>query len=226
MKKEKAIVLLSGGIDSSTTLYYALNKGLEPFCLIFDYNQRHRKEVLSARKIAHYAGVGYKIIKIMLPQGKSVLLDKSKKIPQGRLRRSSIPATYVPARNTIFLSYALCYAETISANYILIGANAVDFSGYPDCRPAFYKAFQLVAEKGTKAGSQGKKIKILTPLINLRKKDIIKMGIKLGVPYELTWSCYRGGKYPCGQCDSCLLREKGFREAGREDPLWKKKKLK
>ncbi|HDM08626.1 MAG TPA: 7-cyano-7-deazaguanine synthase, partial [Candidatus Omnitrophica bacterium] len=132
------------------------------------------------------------------------------------------PSTYVPARNIIFLSYALSYAESISASEIFIGANAVDYSGYPDCRPQFIRAFQKMALVGTKAGVEGKGIKISAPLIKMKKSEIIKLGAKLGVPYEYTWSCYRGGKIPCGRCDSCILRKKGFKEAGLEDPLWKR----
>lgn len=220
--KPKAVVLLSGGIDSSTTLYYALNKGYRPQCLIFDYGQRHRKEVNSAKKIAELAGVGYLVLRLSFPWGGSALLDKNVRIPRGREKRKTIPPTYVPARNIIFLSYALSYAEAISACEIFIGANAIDYSGYPDCRPEFVNAFQKMANLGTKTGVEGKGIKISAPLINMRKSEIIKMGVKLGVPYEYTWSCYQGGKMPCGRCDSCILRKKGFEGAGLEDPLWKR----
>jgi 7-cyano-7-deazaguanine synthase len=220
--KPKAVVLLSGGIDSSTTLYYALNKGYRPQALIFDYGQRHRKEINSAKKVAELARVGYLVLKLSFPWGGSALLDKDVSIPRGREKRKTIPPTYVPARNIIFLSYALSYAEAISAREIFIGANAIDYSGYPDCRPEFINAFQKMANLGTKTGVEGKGIKISAPLIKMRKSEIIKMGVKLGVPYEYTWSCYRGGKIPCGRCDSCILRTKGFEEAGLEDPLWKK----
>jgi len=220
--KPKAVVLLSGGIDSSTTLYYALNKGYLCRVLVFNYSQRHVREINSAKKIASLAGVDYLVLKLNFPWRGSALLDKNAKIPLGKEDRKEIPSTYVPARNIIFLSYALSYAESISASEIFIGANAVDYSGYPDCRPQFIKAFQKMALVGTKAGVEGKGIKISAPLIKMKKSEIIKLGAKLGVPYEYTWSCYRGGKISCGRCDSCILRKKGFKEAGLEDPLWKK----
>ena len=201
----KAVVLLSGGLDSTTTLYYAKDHGYECFALIFNYGQRHRKEVIRASRISRLSGTPYQIIKIKLPWKGSSLLDKNLKVPEKR-KLSGIPSTYVPARNTIFLSFALSYAEAIGAKAIFIGANAIDFSGYPDCRPSFYKAFQKVIKEGTKA----KKIKILTPLIDLSKAQIIRLGMKLGAPLDLTWSCYQGGSKPCGVCDSCRLRQKGF----------------
>lgn len=209
MKKRKAIVLLSGGLDSTTTLYYAKDRGYQCFALIFDYDQRHKKEIRAAVKVAKRARVPYKIIKISLPWKGSALLDKKIKVPARRTLKG-IPSTYVPARNTIFLSFALSYAEAIGASTIFIGANAIDFSGYPDCRPDFIKAFQEVVRCGTKKC----KIKIKTPLINLTKAQIIKLGNRLGAPLEMTWSCYKGGKKPCGVCDSCKLRAKGFAEAG------------
>jgi 7-cyano-7-deazaguanine synthase len=202
---KKAIVLLSGGIDSTTTLYYAKSKGYNCHALIFDYGQRHRRELRSAVAVAKRAKVPYQIIKISLPWKGSSLLDKKIKVPVRR-KMKGIPSTYVPARNTIFLSFALSCAEAIGAQTIFIGANAIDFSGYPDCRPEFYKAFQKVIKKGTKK----KKIKVLTPLINMTKAQIIKLGMKLKAPLNITWSCYKGGKRPCGVCDSCKLREKGF----------------
>jgi len=202
---KKAIILLSGGLDSSTTLYYAKNKGYDCHALIFDYGQRHKREISSAVVQAKRLKVPYEIIKIKLPWKGSSLLDKKAKVPTNR-KMKGIPSTYVPARNTIFLSFALSYAEAIGARVIFIGANAIDFSGYPDCRPKFYEAFQKVIKEGTKA----QKIKVLTPLIDLSKAEIIKLAIKLKVPLDLTWSCYMGGKKPCGICDSCKLREKGF----------------
>ena len=201
----KAIILLSGGLDSSATLYWAQEHGYECHALIFDYGQRHKKELKSAVKIAKCAKVSYQIIKISLPWKGSSLLDKNKKIPV-RKDLKGIPSTYVPARNTIFLSFATSYAEAIGAQAILIGANAIDFSGYPDCRPPYYRAFQRVIETGTKIG----KIKIVTPLIHKTKAQIVELALKLKVPVELTWSCYEGGKKPCGKCDSCKLRKKGF----------------
>ncbi|MGB9613246.1 MAG: 7-cyano-7-deazaguanine synthase QueC [Candidatus Margulisiibacteriota bacterium] len=205
MKQKKAIVLLSGGIDSTTTLYYAKNKGFDCYALTFDYGQRHRKEIIQAKKICQRANISYRLLRIKLPWKGSSLLDRRLKIPVHR-KLVGVPSTYVPARNLIFLSYALSYAEALGAQAIFIGANAVDFSGYPDCRPEFYRAFDQVVKTGTKA----KNIKIFTPLINLSKAQIIKLAMKLKVPLELTWSCYQGGKHPCGVCDACKIREKAF----------------
>ncbi len=207
----KCVVLLSGGLDSTTTLYYAKNKGFKCHALIFDYGQRHKKEIKVAVRIAKQAKVPYQILKIKLPWKGSSLLNINIKLPITRSYKSigkKIPSTYVPARNTIFLSFALSYAEAIGACAIFIGANALDFSGYPDCRPVYYRAFQKVIRKGVKSN----KIRIITPLINLAKSQIIKLGRKLGAPLERTWSCYKGGRVPCGVCDSCRLRQKGFDE--------------
>ena len=214
---KSAVILLSGGLDSATTLYVAKKSGFKCFCLVFDYGQRHKKEINCAKKIAQKSGCSYKILKIDLPWGGSALLDKKIKVPTAKGK--NIPVTYVPARNTIFLSFALSYAEAIGADAIFIGANAVDFSGYPDCRPKYYTAFQKLGKIGTKKGVEGKSIKIFTPLINKTKAEIIKLGIKLGVPYRFTWSCYKGGRFPCGKCDSCIFRAKGFKEANLNDPL-------
>lgn len=220
---KKAVVLLSGGLDSSTTLYFAREKCYLCFCLVFDYGQRHKKEINSAKKIAQAAGCPWQVIKIALPWKGSSLLDEKLRIPElkatQRTQGNSIPSTYVPGRNIIFLSFALSYAEAIGAAAIFIGANAIDYSGYPDCRPEFYQAFVHAARLGTKAGVEGSPIKILTPLITKTKARIIKLGMRLAVPYELTWSCYKGGKVPCGQCDSCIFRAKGFQEASIIDPL-------
>ncbi len=209
MAKSKAIILLSGGIDSTTTLFYAKKQEYKCHALIFDYGQRHKKELESAVAVAKRAKVPYQIIKISLPWKGSSLLDKKLKVPV-RKSLKGIPSTYVPGRNTIFLSFALSHAEAIGAEAIFIGANAIDFSGYPDCRPAFYTAFQKVIKEGTKK----KKIKVLTPLINMTKAQIIALGLKLKAPLEITWSCYKGGRKPCGVCDSCRLRQKGFRALG------------
>ncbi len=213
MARKKAVILLSGGLDSTTTLYYAKAKGYDCFCLMFDYGQRHKKELRAAVKLAKLNKCRYTIVKIALPWSKSALTDLAVKIPKntGKIGKN-IPVTYVPARNTIFFSFAASYAESIGAKRIFIGANALDYSGYPDCRPKYIKAYEKAVNLGTKSGVTGKKIRIETPLIALTKAEIIKLGRKLGVPYQLTWSCYRGEKLPCGTCESCLLRNKGFKE--------------
>ncbi len=221
LKKKKAIVLLSGGLDSTTCLYWAKRQGFDCHCLIFDYGQRHKKEIQQAVKIAKTAKSPYQIVKISFPWKGSSLLDKALPVPRmthDARRTTAIPSTYVPARNTIFLSFALSFAEAIKAQAIVIGANALDYSGYPDCRPTYFQAMQKMANLATKAGVEGKKIKILTPLLHKTKAQIIRLGKSLKVPYHLTWSCYRGGAKPCGTCDSCLLRAKGFREAKIADP--------
>jgi 7-cyano-7-deazaguanine synthase len=219
---KQAIVLLSGGIDSATTLYIAIDRGYKCHCLIFDYHQRHKKEIIQAEKIAKKARCDYKVIKISFPWQGSSLLDKRKQLPTDRNiddMAKQIPSTYVPLRNTIFISIAAGWAETIEADSIFIGANAIDFSGYPDCRPAYFEIFNRLLREGTKSGVEARPIKIETPLIDKRKSEIIKIGISLMVPYKLTWSCYEGGRRPCLKCDSCLLRKKGFDEAGLIDPL-------
>jgi 7-cyano-7-deazaguanine synthase len=215
---KKAVVLLSGGLDSAVTLYFARKHGFKCFCIIFDYGQRHSREIDSAKKIASAASYPYKIIKFKLAWGGSSLLDKKSKIPHSKDRLNSIPSTYVPARNIIFLSLALSYAEAIKAEAIFIGAHSQDYSGYPDCRPAFYKAFAKIINVGTKAGVEGKAVKVFTPLINKTKAEIIRLGEGLSVPFQFSWSCYQGGRRPCGKCDSCYFRAKGFKEAGIEDP--------
>lgn len=211
----KAVVLLSGGLDSSTVLYYAKAKGYQTHCLIFDYGQRHRKEILAAKKIAALSKSPFHVVTISLPWKGSALLDSKIKLPKGRvLDAKEIPVTYVPARNIIFLSFAASFAEAIAAKYIFIGANAVDYSGYPDCRPEFIKSYQEMLSRGLKTGVQGRMIKVQTPLIHLSKARIIRLADKLHVPLELTWSCYQGEPKPCGVCDSCRLREGGFVDAG------------
>ncbi|HBR14239.1 MAG TPA: 7-cyano-7-deazaguanine synthase QueC [Candidatus Omnitrophica bacterium] len=216
---KKAVVLLSGGLDSATILHYARHKGFAPFCLIFAYGQRHGREIKQAQEIARYTKCPYHLIKIAFPWKGSSLLDKRIHLPERQtIDPKEIPSTYVPARNIIFLSVAASYAEAIGAKAIFIGANAVDYSGYPDCRPEFFKAFEKSLAKGLKAGVEGRPIKIYTPLIHKTKAQIIKLGFKLHVPYHLTWSCYRGGKRPCGKCDSCVLRRRGFEAAGAVDP--------
>ena len=214
---KKAIILLSGGLDSATTLYFAKHKGFDCSCLIFDYGQRHKREIKSAKKIAKKTGCPYTVLRIDLPWKGSALLDKNVTVPNKRT--SKIPSTYVPARNIIFLSFALSFAESKGASAIFIGAHAQDYSGYPDCRPEFFRAFEKVIRVGSKAGVEGRGIKIETPLINKNKAEIIKLGAKLKVHFELTWSCYRGGSVACGKCDSCFYRAKGFSEANIRDTL-------
>jgi len=218
---KQAVVLLSGGLDSATTLFYAKALKYRVHALIFDYGQRHRKEIECAKRIAKALCCGYRIVRISFPWKGSALLDKTIPVPQKRNldNKKEIPATYVPARNIIFLSFAASYAEAVGAQTIFIGANARDYSGYPDCRPEFFKAFARALHKGSKSGVSGKRIAIETPLVYKTKREIIKLGFKLKVPYELTWSCYQGGKTPCRMCDSCRLRAKGFKEIGKKDPL-------
>lgn len=220
MGKQKSVALLSGGLDSATTLAIALDEGYDVYALSFDYGQKHKKELEAAEKIAEHYRINHKIVKVDLSWAKSALTDKKIKIPEKRKNiGEDIPVTYVPARNMIMLSFALAYAETINADAVFIGANAIDYSGYPDCRPEFYKAFQKAAGFGTKKGAESKPIQIKYPLINMTKSKIIKKGMSLEVPYHLTWSCYKGKKKACGKCDSCMLRLKGFKEAGVRDPI-------
>ena len=224
----KAVCLLSGGLDSTTVLYYALHKGYRPAALTLHYGQLHHKEIDFAKRIASRLGIAHFIIPISLPWGGSSLIDKSIPLPKNRLptsevgnRLMKIPSTYVPFRNSIFLSFAVSAAEALKADRVFIGANALDYSGYPDCRPEYFRAFEKTIAAGTKAGVEGKRIKIEAPLLRMSKKQIVLLGRKLGVPFEKTWSCYQGGKNPCGVCDSCQLRAKGFQEAGVNDSLMK-----
>ncbi|RJO65359.1 MAG: 7-cyano-7-deazaguanine synthase QueC [Candidatus Omnitrophota bacterium] len=217
--KRKAVVLLSGGLDSATTLYAAKKNGFCCFCLSFDYGQRHRRELRAARAVAKAARCQQRVLKIQFPWKGSALLDAFSSLPHPGKDKTDIPVTYVPARNIIFLSFALSYAETIGAEAIFIGAHAQDYSGYPDCRPEFYASFKNVVQTGTKAGVKGRRILIRTPLLRKTKSEIVRLGSALKVPFALTWSCYRGGSKPCGNCDSCYYRAKGFKEAGIKDPL-------
>ena len=220
----KAVVLLSGGIDSTTTLAIARDEGLACYALSFDYNQRHRVELEAAANDAKALGViDHRVVKIDLRAfGGSALTDDID-VPKDRppeVMNEGIPITYVPARNTIFLSFALAYAEVLSSTDIFIGVNAIDYSGYPDCRPQYIKAFETMSNLATKMGVEGRRITIHTPLIDLTKAQIIKRGIDLGVDYSLTFSCYdpESDDRPCGHCDSCLLRADGFRQVGVADP--------
>ncbi len=219
----RAVVLLSGGVDSTTTLAVAMADGYDCYALTFNYHQRHKREIEAARRVAEQMGVKrHLIINFDMREiGGSALTDKTIEIPKDH-HGEGIPATYVPARNTIFLSFALAWAEVLYAGDIFIGANAVDFSGYPDCRPEYLKAFEEMANLATKASVEGGlRFRIRAPLLYLTKAEIIKKGIELGVDYSLTWSCYDPTPegLPCQKCDSCLFRQKGFREAGVEDPL-------
>ncbi len=216
---KKAVVLLSGGLDSATTLAYAVSKGYECQAITFDYGQRHKVEIKAAKKVAKALGAArHLVIKIDLRKFGGSALTSEMPVPKGRSAKKigeGIPATYVPARNTVFLSLALALAEAAGAHDIFIGVNALDYSGYPDCRPEFIRAFERTANLGTKAGVEGEKFKIHAPLIKMTKAEIVKLGRKLGVDFEMTHSCYDPGPdgAPCGKCDSCLLREKGFKEA-------------
>ncbi len=215
---KKAVVLLSGGLDSSTTLYYAVAQGHDCRCLIFDYGQKHKKEIIQAKALARRAACRSVCVKINLPWKGSALLDNKISIPCNRaLKTRGIPVTYVPGRNIIFLSFAASYAEAIGAKIIFIGANAVDYSGYPDCRPEFIRSYQAMLGRGLKTSLEGKSIKVVTPLIHLSKARIVKLAVKLKVPLHLTWSCYNGGSKPCGVCDRCRLRAQGFAQAKIQD---------
>ena len=218
----KAVILLSGGLDSTVCMACAKEAGYELYPISFDYHQRHNIELESAKKVAAFYQVAKHIVieTNMNVIGGSALTDTSIDVPDGDIKSDEIPVTYVPARNLIFLSYALSYAEAIGAERILIGVNALDYSGYPDCRPVFIEQFQQVANYATKAAAVDKKeILIETPLLNLSKKEIVELGTKLGAPLHVSHSCYRGGEKACGVCDSCQLRLKGFREAGIVDPV-------
>lgn len=225
---KKAVVLVSGGLDSATTLAMARDEGYSCYALSFDYGQRHRSELDASVRVANTLGaVEHRVMMLDLRAiGGSALTDDAIDVPVAQNTSSestsnqSIPVTYVPARNTIFLSYALAWAEVLQAQHIFIGVNAVDYSGYPDCRPEYIAAFQNMARLATKAGVEGDAITICTPLIQLSKADIIRKGVQLGVDYQTTISCYDADDAgrACGRCDSCRLRAAGFAEAGISDP--------
>ncbi|MCS6816873.1 MAG: 7-cyano-7-deazaguanine synthase QueC [Blastocatellia bacterium] len=227
---KKAVVLLSGGIDSTTTLAIARAEGYETYALSFDYGQRHRVELERAQEIARVFQVAkHLIIRIDMHEiGGSALTDPTVAVPKDRAAEeigAGIPVTYVPARNTIFLAFALAWAEVLGAEDIFFGANVLDYSGYPDCRPEYLRAFEEMARLATRAGVEGRaRFRIQAPLLRLTKAEIIRRGHELGVDYGLTWSCYdpverEGGVLACGRCDSCHIRRRGFAEAGIADPL-------
>ncbi len=217
---KRAIVLLSGGLDSATTLAVAKNEGFDCFALSFDYGQRHAAELAAAGEVARRLGATeHRVIPVDLSSfGGSALTDTSIAVPEQP--SEGIPITYVPARNTVFLSLALAWAETVDARDLFIGVNAVDYSGYPDCRPAFVAAFENLANLATKAGVEGERYHIHAPLIELSKAEIVGLGLSLGVDYSITVSCYQpdDAGAACGRCDSCRLRAQGFADAGVEDP--------
>jgi len=218
-QKPKAVILVSGGLDSTTILALAQEKGYECYSLSFDYGQRHRAELVAAERASKAMGVAdHKVVNLNLNSiGGSALTDENMAVPEAETE--GIPITYVPARNTVFLSIALGWAEVLEANDIFIGVNAVDYSGYPDCRPEFIEAFEAMANMATRAGVEGRRVSIKTPLMELGKGDIIQCGLKLGVDYSLTVSCYQANEAgeACGKCDSCRLRIQGFIEAGVPD---------
>lgn len=217
---KKAVVLFSGGLDSTTCLYWALDKGYECETLTVSYGQKHEREVRSARQIAEKLGVKQHFVTLEFPWlASSSLVDKNQRIPDlsmQEIESGKIPSTYVPGRNLVFLSVAASLMDAIGADAIVAGPNAVDFSGYPDCTPAFFNAAREAINRGTERGVTCG-VEVLAPLMDLSKADIVRLGARLGVPFELTWSCYSGGDKPCGYCDSCKLRARGFAEAGVVD---------
>ena len=241
---EKAVVLLSGGLDSATSAAIAISKKYDVYALTFNYGQRHSIELTSAKAVGEFLNIkSHKFVDIPVEIFKSALTSSEVQIPKSQEniqenikdnindninknindninKNISVPATYVPARNLLFLSFALAYAESIDASKIFIGANSMDYSGYPDCRPDFFLSFQKTADFGTKRGLEGKPIIIEVPLQNMKKSEIIKLGISLGVDYSLTHSCYDPNEqgFSCGECESCIIRKKGFAEAGVPDP--------
>ncbi|HTY46360.1 MAG TPA: 7-cyano-7-deazaguanine synthase QueC [Methanomassiliicoccales archaeon] len=219
----KAVVLLSGGLDSTVTLAYALSVEEEVVALSFRYGQRHSRELEAARNVVkHYRLKEHYVVNVDLSAYRSALTSPSVPVPKRASAKeigSDIPVTYVPARNIIFLSIAAGLCESVDADTIYIGANALDYSGYPDCRPEFFQAFERVLEVGTKRGVEGRPVKVVAPILSRTKMEIVLLGKELKAPLNLTWSCYQGGEKACGVCDSCLLRLKGFREAGYEDEV-------
>lgn len=220
---KKAVILLSGGLDSATCLLIAREEGFEILALSFDYGQRHAVEIDRARALAaRYGAREHRVVRLEFPgKGASALTDSAIPVPpHGAGSGGAIPVTYVPARNTLFLAHALAWSEVSGARDIFIGANALDYSGYPDCRPEFIEAFERLANLATKAGVEGQAFRVRAPLLNMSKGQIVEKAASLGLDFALTSSCYEPGPAgePCGVCDSCFLREKGFREAGLTDP--------
>lgn len=228
--RRRCLVLFSGGLDSTTVLAIARSEGFDPLALIFRYGQRHGVEVERAVALARELGVEHRVIPVDLASvGGSALTSETIAVPEGRgdraIREGGVPATYVPARNTVFLAHALAWAEALGISDIYLGVNSVDFSGYPDCRPEFVAAFERLANVATRLATElGARVRIRAPLIDRTKAEIIRWGISLGVDYAKTWSCYApvlaagGEALACGRCDACFLRQKGFREAGAKDP--------
>lgn len=217
--KKRAVVLLSGGLDSSTTLAIATKRdGYECTALSFRYGQRHTVELERAAQIAAQFGAEHRIVDVNIGSfGGSALTDEQIQVPTEGTPDGLIPSTYVPGRNTVFIALGLSLAEAIEAERIYLGINAVDYSGYPDCRPEYLAAFQQLADLATKAGLEGKGAKLVAPLVEMTKVDIVQTALELGVPIELTWSCYQGDDKPCGLCDSCRIRDQALKEAGRLD---------
>ncbi|MBI2362786.1 MAG: 7-cyano-7-deazaguanine synthase QueC [Elusimicrobia bacterium] len=220
--KPRAVVLLSGGLDSATCLWWARARGYAVTGLSVRYGQRHARELSSARALARAARVPLHEVGLRLPWLKtSSLVDARKALPDlplSAIGRGGVPSTYVPGRNTMFVALGLSLADSIGAEAVVVGANALDYSGYPDCRPEFYAAFGKVARLGTRRGDSGRPLLVLAPLVRLDKAAIVRLAARLKTPLGLTWSCYAGGRRPCGRCDSCKLRAKGFAQAGRPDP--------
>jgi 7-cyano-7-deazaguanine synthase len=221
--QRSAVVLLSGGLDSSVAMAIAIDEGYRVHALTVDYGQRHQRELESARAMAAHHGVDHKVVRVDLSAfGGSALTDGLIKVPSGTPLDeigASIPPTYVPARNTVFIAMAASWAEALGADAVFIGANAVDYSGYPDCRPEFIEAMERAIGAGTKRGVEGDPIRIVAPIIRSTKAEIVRRGLELDVPFRLTWSCYRGRRKACGHCESCQLRLQGFADAGAVDPL-------
>jgi 7-cyano-7-deazaguanine synthase len=220
----RAVCLLSGGLDSCVAAAVARSRGYDLHALSLDYGQRHARELQAAKDVARALGAReHKVVRVDLAAlGGSALTDRAVAVPVGRSEAAmaeGIPVTYVPARNTVFLAIAMGWAEALDADAVYYGAHALDYSGYPDCRPEFVQAFQALADVATKRGVQGQPIRVEAPLLHKTKADIVRLGQELGAPLAKTWSCYLGGSKQCGRCDSCQLRRKGFREAGLDDPL-------